>query len=236
MTRAALFAAAALTLGACGALTSGTATKESSAGKTDRVVDAADLGLQPDPVAGPFDSLKDYCKLVRKEGRRCGDVAREIETELEAPYEGASVIKVASRAGAVYCEMAVATDAGWFVTEELFICGEPGADVETEILTLELVPQKDTPPIVRAELRIEERDGKTVLTTEEVALCGVGEDGVLCTRPFSRLEHVLHPDGAEEHRAVSMTLSRFGVIKVNGEAMIDGELVDATGAYRIRFE
>ncbi len=205
---------------------------------TDRIRGAATIGLDPQITDGPFESIDAYCKQVRKEREhaRCGDAVRSVD-QPEDPYLDVEMLQIRRpRDGLTYCELAVQIDAGVYVTKKLFICGEDDSDVDMEVLGLEQVWQRDTAPIVRAELRTTVTDKDAVLTSEELALCGVGDSGeVSCTRSFQRLEHVLHDDGDEEHRAASMTLSRFGVIKINGDGLVDGKKRDITGAYRLSF-
>jgi hypothetical protein len=224
-----------LLLAACGQLAaSGPAQPE------ERILELDELGIAPEGILGPFRDLDQYCKDIKgaSGGARCGDVVEELE-DVEEPFDAVQILRVKRPGdGITNCEIAVATAAGWSVSERLFICGENAADdrVEVEITNLELVWQRDDNPIIRIEVRLTEQDGDTMLVGEELALCGLGDSGeVSCTRSFSRLEHILHANGEEEHRAASMTLSRFGVLKVNGDGFVDGDVVDITGAYRVRF-
>ncbi len=205
---------------------------------SERIRDAAAIGLGAEIADGPFESIDAYCKQVRKEREhaRCGDAVRAVD-QPEDPYLDVEMLQIRRpRDGLTYCELAVEIDNGVYVTKKLFICGEDDSDVDMEVLGLEQVWQRDTAPIVRAELRTAVTDKDAVLTSEELALCGVGDSGeVSCTKSFSRLEHVLHDNGDEEHRAVSMTLSRFGVIKANGNGLVDGKVRDISGAYRVSF-
>ncbi|HUH01663.1 MAG TPA: hypothetical protein VML75_06685 [Kofleriaceae bacterium] len=232
---AGLLRLAPLLVAACGQLApSGPKAPE------ERIRELDALGIAAERILGPYDNLDQYCKEIKDAAGspRCGDVVEEIE-DVEAPFEAVQVLRVQRPAdGVTNCEIAVATAAGWSVSERLFICGERGSedDVEFEITNLELVWQRDDNPIIRIEVRLSEQDGNTVLVGEELALCGVGDSGnVSCTPSFSRLEHIIHDNGEEEHRAASMTLSRFGVLKINGDGFVDGDVVDITGAYRVRF-
>jgi hypothetical protein len=224
-----------LALAGCSALSSGASS--GPAKSTDRIVSAEEIGIDPEEVVGPYPSIDDYCADLKREKRRCAGSESSVEDGFEPPYEAVELLRVKPRGtGSEFCEIAIATVEGWFITDELFICGEASSKVETEVMTLELVTQKDGPPIVRAELRTQYESKGAAMMSESLVLCGIGPSGaVSCTAPFARLEHVLHPDGTEEHRAISMTLSRFGVLKVNGKTVVDGRLEDVSGAYRIRF-
>lgn len=220
---------------ACGQLASTTAKQPE-----ERIRDLDELGIAPEPILGPFEELDDYCSEIKggAGGARCGDIVESLE-DLEPPFEAVQVLRVRRPGdGITNCEIAVATAEGWSVSERLFICGENASDddVEVEITNLELVWQRDDNPIIRIEIRLSEQDGDTMLVGEELALCGMGDSGeVSCTRSFSRLEHIIHGNGEEEHRAASMTLSRFGVLKVNGDGFVDGDVIDISGAYRVSF-
>lgn len=232
---AGLLLLAPLLVAACGQLApSGPTAPE------ERIRELDELGIAADRILGPYEDLDQYCKEIKGSsgGARCGDLVEELE-DIEAPFEAVQVLRVRRPGdGITNCEIAVATAAGWSVSERLFICGERASDddVEFEITNLELVWQRDDNPIIRVEVRLSEKDGNTMLVGEELALCGVGDSGfVSCTPSFSRLEHIIHDNGEEEHRAASMTLSRFGVLKINGDGFVDGDVVDITGAYRVRF-
>lgn len=205
----------------------------------DEEYEAAAIGLEPQANWGPFETLDEVCASMKdREGTiRCEDRDGFALVNPELPYRAVQVIQVRDRpAGVVYCELAVEIERGWYVTENLFICDEDRAKIEAEVINLELVAQKKGPPIVRAEMKMTTQSGGAMLTAEELAMCGVGDSGdVSCTGAFSRYEHVLHPDGEQESRAATLTLSRFGVVKLGGEVFVDGDIVEADGTYQLVF-
>lgn len=206
---------------------------------SEREYDAADVGLEPGANWGPYVTMDEVCASMKeREGRvRCTDPEGYDLVNPESPYRAVRVIRVKDRSlGVEYCELAIEIERGWYVTENLFICDEDKATIDAEVINLELVPQKDGPAIVRAEMKMTTQSGGAMLTAEELALCGVGESGdVSCTGAFSRYEHVLHADGEQESRAATLTLSRFGVIKLGGNVFVEGDVVAADGAYRLEF-
>jgi hypothetical protein len=231
---AALIALVALGSGSCSEI------KEAAEPvRAERQYDPASVGLEPMANWGPYETLDEVCASMKdREGKvRCEDREGFALINPEFPYRAVQVIRVRDRSiGIVYCELAIEIERGWYVTENLFICDEDKARIDAEVINLELVPQKSGPSIVRAEMKMTTQSSGAMLTAEELSLCGVGNSGdVSCTGAFSRYEHVLHPDGDQESRAATLTLSRFGVIKLGGNVFVDGDIVPADGAYPLTF-
>ncbi len=139
--------------------------------------------LAPVPMRGPVDDLNASCGLVPELAPATPCVVHAGKSlELGAPYLGVQAFRYGGQEASGPCNLAIRTDAGWFVAGAVVDCGG-GVAGSTELEILSAITQRERPPVIRL-VQFAMRESQSVEDiVRVVVLCGLGPSGVPSCTP-----------------------------------------------------